>query len=205
MTYKNNCIMIYCKSRGRPRRFPLNLRTMNTGTVPRRREAGKHKMIELYHGSPFKFDYPDVSRGKMYRDFGVGFYMAENQNDALSIALKESYDGYLYTYEVDDDALFRDLAVVEFDGFDDEWLQFVFNCRMDGSQDSYDVVIGQTAGGRVNDLFSRYRGDGIEFSDRVASEMSRQITDTRFGIQWCFASQVALDYAELVEVEELSR
>ena len=162
-------------------------------------------MIELYHGSPFKFDTPDAMRGKMYRDFGVGFYMAENQNDALSIAIKDSYDGYLYTFEVDDDAIFRNLSVVEFDGFEDPWLEFVFNCRTTGYQEGYDVVIGQTAGGHVNDLFSRYRNEERSFDEKVAAEMYREITDTRFGLQWCFATEAALSYAELIEVEEISR
>ena len=30
----------------------------------------------LYHGSIYKFDKIDVNRGKMYKDFGKGFYAA---------------------------------------------------------------------------------------------------------------------------------
>ena len=161
-------------------------------------------MITLYHGSPFEFDTPDPSRGRGYRDFGPGFYLAEAEIDALTIAIKDSYDGFLYTYEVDDDALFSRFYVVEFDGFDEEWVRFIYNCRMFNDQDGYDVIIGQTAGGHVNDLFERYRKEQPSFKD-VVDEMMREIVNTKFGIQWCISNDGCLDYIELVEVEPVSR
>lgn len=161
-------------------------------------------MMTLYHGSPFRFDRPDITRSKAYRDFGMGFYLAENENDSSSIALKNSWDGYLYTFEVDDDAIFRNLAVAEFDGYDENWLRFVYECRMQGTQNMYDVIIGPTAGGPVNDLFEQYRREQAPYED-VCKILAHEITGSRFGIQWCLASEGALDYIELMDIESLGR
>lgn len=161
-------------------------------------------MITLYHGSPFEFDYPDPAKGKSHRDFGPGFYLAEEEIDALSIAVKDSWSGFVYTYEADDDALFSDFRSIEFDGFDEEWARFVFECRMYDDNDGYDVIVGQTAGGHVNDLFEQWRADQVEFEE-VVGRMLREVTNTKFGIQWCITNDGPLECLELVNVEEITR
>ena len=160
-------------------------------------------MIELYHGSPWDFEFPDLSMSKSYRDFGCGFYLAENENDASSIAIKDGYNGFLYTYEVDDSSLMR-LRACDLYGFSDEWAEMVYKCRMNGSQSDYDVIIGETAGGPVNDLFERYRRENPPF-EAVKDEMLRLITNTRFGTQWCLATPAALSCINLVNKEPINR
>ena len=161
-------------------------------------------LITLYHGSPFEFETPDPSRGKSHRDFGPGFYLAEDEIDALSIAVKDTWSGFLYTFEVDDDALFSYFNAIEYDGFSDEWARRVYDCRMYDDQDGYEVIVGQTAGGPVNDLFDQWRREQAEFDD-VVDQMLREIVNTKFGVQWCLATDGTLDYIELVDVEEITR
>lgn len=158
----------------------------------------------LYHGSPFLFDRPEPSKGKSYRDFGAGFYLAENEIDAISIALKNSYDGYIYTYEVDENSIFRSLRVREFDSFTDDCLSFIYDNRMGISVAGYDVIIGPTAGDQVNPLFERYRRERPSF-DSIVGELRRGITNTRFGIQWCFKNASAIRMLTLVDREPVGR
>lgn len=159
--------------------------------------------ITLYHGSPFHFDAADPSRGKSFRDFGVGFYLAENEIDSLSIAVKDSWDGYLYTYEADEE-LFDDFRVLEFDGFSEEWLRFVYDNRMGVRDVPYDVVIGPTAGGSVNDIFEAARRSNTPYED-IRDLMAREITDTRFGYQWCITNPDVMDYIVKVDEEHITR
>ena len=161
-------------------------------------------MITLYHGSPFEFEFPNPSRGKSHRDFGPGFYLAEEEIDALSIAVKDGWMGYVYTYEVDDDALFSDFSAIEFDGFDEEWARFVYDCRMYDDQNGYEVIVGQTAGGPVNDLFEKWRGEQAAFED-IVDQMLREVVNTKFGIQWCITNDGPLECLELVGVEKITR
>ena len=158
----------------------------------------------LYHGSPVLFDRPEPSRGKNHRDFGVGFYLAENEIDAISIALKDSYDGYVYTYEIDESAAFRTLKIREFDSFTDDCLAFIYDNRMGNRVENYDIIIGPTAGDQVNPLFERYRRERPAFGS-VVGEMRRGITNTRFGIQWCFRNAQAISKLQLVDREHISR
>jgi hypothetical protein len=71
-------------------------------------------------------------------------------------------------------------------------------------QGGYEILVGQTAGGPVNDLFDQWRREQAEFDD-VVDQMLREIVNTKFGVQWCLASEGALEYVELVSVEEITR
>lgn len=151
----------------------------------------------------FHFDTPDISRGKSFRDFGIGFYLAENEIDSLSIAVKDSWDGYLYTYEADE-TLFEKFNICEFDGFSDEWLRFVYDNRMGKKDTSYDIIIGPTAGGPVNDMFEDARRHNIPYED-MKSKMEREITDTKFGHQWCITNPEVMDYIVKIDEEYITR
>lgn len=56
----------------------------------------------LYHGTPNEFSEPSLAKCKPHRDFGCGFYLAQNYFDALPMAIKNSTIGFVQTYELDD-------------------------------------------------------------------------------------------------------
>lgn len=160
-------------------------------------------MTTLYHGSPFDFDEPNPSYGKAHRDFGVGFYLAENENDSLSIAVKDSWEGYLYTYEMDD-SVFDAFNVIEFEDTGDDWLSFVYDCRMGADNSEYDIIIGPTAGGAVNDIFEAARRNNTPFEE-IKGQMAREITGTKFGWQWCIVNEDVLAHMTLLDKEHITR
>jgi len=120
----------------------------------------KEKKWVLYHGSVFKFNSIDLSRGKPYKDFGKGFYTTRDRNHAINLALRnkkieemrikqKNYNStvtaYIYSYELDVIKI-KDLSVKEFKSADKEWVLFVLaNRKSPDKTHSYDIVIGPTA------------------------------------------------------------
>ena len=45
-------------------------------------------IITLYHGSTYDFVDIDLSKGKPFKDFGIGFYATENKDHAMRLALR---------------------------------------------------------------------------------------------------------------------
>ena len=39
-------------------------------------------MIELYHGSNVRVEKPDLHKSKPYKDFGQGFYLSDDKQQA---------------------------------------------------------------------------------------------------------------------------
>ena len=62
---------------------------------------------------------------------------------------------YLNTYELADEA-FNKFVVLRFDSYSEEWLDFVFSCRQNQDQSSYDIVMGGVANDRVFDTVELY-------------------------------------------------
>ena len=127
--------------------------------------------ITLYHGSVYEFDTVDVTKGKPFKDFGIGFYTTQNIDHAKRLAIRnknleekrkalrgntEPSPAWLYTYEFDI-AEINKLNTRKFDTADREWVQFVIqNRRSQQKEHDYDIVIGPTANDNTNatiDLF----------------------------------------------------
>lgn len=58
------------------------------------------KMI-LYHGSNEKIEKPIFGKGKVYNDYGQGFYCTEHIELAKEWACNEGVDGFANKYELD--------------------------------------------------------------------------------------------------------
>lgn len=46
--------------------------------------------MRLYHGSNMVIEHPDLARCKPYKDFGKGFYLSADKEQALALAKTES-------------------------------------------------------------------------------------------------------------------
>jgi len=118
------------------------------------------KTITLYHGSISLFNKPNANLGKPFKDFGRGFYVSPEKQNAINIASRnklieesrnkrlnktENVSAYLYTFELYLSVL-KDYSVKEFPNADKEWLLFVLANRSSRDKThTYDVVIGPTA------------------------------------------------------------
>ncbi len=57
--------------------------------------------LTLYHGSPVIVKTPEFGKGKIYNDYGRGFYCTESGELAKEWACTENMDGYANKYEID--------------------------------------------------------------------------------------------------------
>ena len=46
-------------------------------------------MIRLYHGSNIKIEVPDLAHSKPFKDFGRGFYLSADRQQALDMATQK--------------------------------------------------------------------------------------------------------------------
>ena len=61
--------------------------------------------IVLYHGSNEKIEKPLFGKGKVYNDYGQGFYCTEHMELAKEWACNEGVDGFANKYELDIESL----------------------------------------------------------------------------------------------------
>ena len=56
--------------------------------------------MKLYHGSVEIVRKPQLNKGKIYNDYGQGFYCTEDINLAREWSVGEGRDGYANSYEL---------------------------------------------------------------------------------------------------------
>lgn len=130
--------------------------------------------MKLYHGTNRDFDRIDLLKSKPNKDFGRGFYLSADYGQALNMAQVkveqlETGSPIVQSYLVEDDAL-NALHVLRFDGYSEEWAQFILQNRnnpTDKPVHGYDVVIGPIANDRVGVQLWRYENRSIDLPTLV--------------------------------------
>ena len=158
----------------------------------------------LYHGGTEAVMHPDCKKGRPDLDFGQGFYVTLLQAQAEGFARRKARDRkgkpVISVYEFDYDAAIKDCAYLNFEFYDEAWLDFVVDSRS-GLKPwiDYDIVEGGVANDRVIDTVELY---AIGILDK-ASALGR-LSEHQPNHQICILSQTILDkYLKFVEVIEL--
>lgn len=158
----------------------------------------------LYHGGTEAVMHPDCKKGRPDLDFGQGFYVTLLQDQAEGFARRKAKDRkgkpVISIYEFDYDAAIKDCSYLNFEFYDEAWLDFVVDSRS-GLKPwaNYDVVEGGVANDRVIDTVELYT---IGILDK-ASALGR-LSEHQPNHQICILSQTILDkYLKFVEVIEL--
>jgi hypothetical protein len=128
----------------------------------------------LYHGTNVEFDVIDLTKSKPNKDFGRGFYLSDNYEQALNMAKTkvEQFEVGLpivMKYEVDDN-VFQTFRVLQFKEYTKEWAQFILQNRNNSTQQlvhDYDIVIGPIANDRVGVQLWRYNSHSIDLDTLV--------------------------------------
>ncbi len=152
----------------------------------------------LYHGSNTHIEEIDLKRGRRGKDFGQGFYLSPDRLQAQQMAERtvdreEAGAPILTTYQFDDSILFRpsDLKVKVFDGYSQEWAEFIMMNRRNKSYKQahdYDIVYGPIANDKVGLQISRYQLQYIPME-----ELIRQLSFIRPTFQYFFGTERALN------------
>ena len=155
--------------------------------------------MKLYHGTICSFDEIDLTKSKVGKDFGCGFYLSADSKQAMELAERKmelSGEGALLVYEYEfDEALLQseELSVLRFEEYSKEWAEFVLTNRKNRTRVSahqYDIVIGPIADDAVGFQIRRFTA-GIIDMDRFIQEL-RYMKGISF--QYFFGTDKALKY-----------
>lgn len=122
-------------------------------------------MIRLYHGSNVTIEKIDLTRSKRGKDFGKGFYLNANPNQAMAMAVRtarfmDEGQPTLSCFEFDETiANELGLMIKVFPDYSEEWAEFIVMNRKNNSDipaHSYDIVIGPIADDTVGVQIRRF-------------------------------------------------
>ena len=128
----------------------------------------------LYHGTNQDFSEIDLRKSKPNKDFGQGFYLSREYAQAMGMAkikVEQLETGVptVQTYEADEAAM-KDLRVLRFDDYSEEWAKFILLNRNNASAEpahDYDIVIGPIANDRVGVQLWKYETQAIDLPTLV--------------------------------------
>lgn len=154
-------------------------------------------MMKLYHGSNVSIGDIDLRRGRRGKDFGQGFYLSADLQQAQMMAertVEREEEGapIVTTYTFDDTILHNPgtLKIKLFDGYSVEWAEFVLLNRQNktiSQAHDYDIVVGPIADDKVGLQISRYQLRYIPME-----ELIRQLTFIHPTYQYFFGTEKAV-------------
>lgn len=162
-------------------------------------------MIRLYHGSNVAIKQIDLSRSKRGKDFGQGFYLNANPDQAMEMAVRTTRflsEGVatLSFFEFDEDEAKRNgLNIKIFPDYSEEWAEFVVMNRKNNSDvpaHPYDIVIGPIADDTV----------GVQIRRFIMGYLSASalVEELRFkgdhAVQYFFGTQKAIQLLKRIEL-----
>lgn len=150
-------------------------------------------MIEVYHGGTEIVSRPLVSVGRPNLDFGPGFYVTDLYEQAESWAIKMAeIRGTLpivNKYLLSKTALIKAAKYRKFCEYDNDWLDFICNCRRDSSFNvEYNVIEGGIADDRVVNSIRMYMNGYID-----ADLTIRKLRHLKPNNQICINDQTLVD------------
>ena len=127
----------------------------------------------LYHGSNTSFDEIDLTKSLPNKDFGKGFYLSDNYEQAKEMSnFKVIISGgsvVIQSYQTDD-SLLEDgtLNIKIFKEYTKEWAEFILANRNNSSDTpvhNYDIVYGPIANDKVGMQIRKYKDGSINFEE----------------------------------------
>lgn len=157
----------------------------------------------LYHGSNLEVKEPKIIKSKRLLDFGTGFYLTTDYEQAKKWALRttsrrEEGTPTITVFSFDENELEK-LDVFTFEGPNKEWLRYISANRTDkAAGDSYDIVMGPVANDQairtVNNYLKGYFDEEIAIQLLLPQNLKDQVV---------FKTKKALDMLKYNEVKTL--
>ncbi|MCC8041928.1 MAG: DUF3990 domain-containing protein [Oscillospiraceae bacterium] len=158
----------------------------------------------LYHGSNIKVDKPKIMPPKRMLDFGRGFYLTSDLEQAKRWAartekIRNDGKATVSIFNIDSDCI-NSLNILRFESADRQWLRFVSQNRMSMNFDennTFDIIIGPVADDQVIRTVNQYMKG--YFSEDIAVQL---LLPQRFKDQYAFKTEKALN--TLIFLEEMT-
>lgn len=151
----------------------------------------------LYHGSNVEVRNPDLAYSKPYKDFGRGFYLSADLQQAQRLAEQRTQMlrkgvATVTSFLFDENLLLgKELKVKLFTEYSEEWAEFVSRNRsveLEHPIHDYDIVYGPIADDGVTFQLRRYQAGSITIGELIEElRYSQGIT-----FQYFFGTELAL-------------
>lgn len=138
--------------------------------------------MKLYHGSNVEVKNPDLKYSNKTRDFGKGFYLTTDLEQAKIWAKKKTLkleDGepIVSVFEIEEKE-FENLKVKTFEKADEEWFDYVLKNRHDNTYyDEYDIVIGPIANDGTYEVINLYNRNILNKEQAILQLKSYKLKD----------------------------
>lgn len=160
-------------------------------------------MIELYHGSNVEIKTIDLSRSRKGKDFGCGFYLNPNREQAEEMAVRTTQrmmegSPIVNRFLFDEAVLTHSdcLSVKIFSDYTLDWAEFILQNMRNLSNNPihpYDIVVGPIANDTVGVQMRRYLQGYIS--------IERMIDELKFkqpSIQYFFGTEQAIQHLKRI-------
>lgn len=160
--------------------------------------------MKLYHGSNISIEKIDLQCGRRGKDFGQGFYLSADKEQARLMAKRtvdreELGEPTITTFLFDNRVLHdsNDLKIKAFDHYSVEWAEFIMMNRKNKTNEQahdYDIVFGPIANDKVGLQISRYQLQYIPME-----ELIRQLSFIKPTFQYFFGTERAISLLTKIE------
>ncbi len=154
----------------------------------------------LYHGSNMAIEKIDLTKSKPNKDFGQGFYLSDNEAQAMEMALFKTSllgdDPVVTRFEFDERCLHdTNLKVKIFEGYSEEWAKYVFDNRNGNYAEQYDIVYGPIANDKVGLQIRKLKDGSIDIMEfmRRLKYMKGITYQYFFGTECAIAKLIKID------------
>lgn len=153
----------------------------------------------LFHGTNIEFSKIDLLKSKPNKDFGQGFYLSDNYEQAFDMAKTkvdqlESGQPVVLKYQIDESKM-DGLRVLRFENYCEDWAKFILLNRNNSSREpvhDYDIVIGPIANDRIGVQLWKYETHSIDLKTLVHNlQYMKGVT-----IQYFFGTERAISLLE---------
>ena len=167
--------------------------------------------IKVYHGSYTEVQTPDLNKCKEGKDFGKGFYITTDIEQAKDFAKKVAIrygkpNGVLNIYQLND---FDNISVYQFRSANQSWLDCVVGNRneeyssLSSRWKDYEVIIGKVADDDYQRVINRYMA---ETYGAIGSQIARKLAVKDFKVeklnnQICLRTDSAIKKLEFIRSE----
>ena len=154
-------------------------------------------MITLYHGSNVEINKIDLSLSRRGKDFGCGFYLNADKQQAIEMAVRTSNrmrtgSPVVTAFEFDDSILSTDILKIKiFEDYTTDWADFILMNRKNFSEEpvhQYDIVVGPIADDTVGVQIRRYIMGYISI-EKLIEELKYR---GNHSVQYFFATESAI-------------
>ena len=155
----------------------------------------------LYHGGTEAVMQPDCKKGRPDLDFGQGFYVTLLQDQAEGFARRKARDRkgkpVISVYEFDYEAAIEDCVYLNFEFYDEAWLDFVSDNRSGIDRTAgYDLICGPVANDDVYQTFILY-STGVYTKEQTIEALKIK----KLYNQYVFTTDRALSFLTFKEVK----